>query len=262
MPRYNIFHPWILSFFSMDLYRDVARNWRGTAFFYLFVLLVTCSLLTTYIFNYSFGLVLEHAVQSMVSDMPTISITDGDVSIDQPVPYYVKDPEEGDVIAIIDTSGKITSLDETKAIVLLTKNKLFMRNDHDEVRIITLPKNLNMSLSEEKIVPIMDKLKFFMPFILFPIIVLIAYGYRIVQAFLYGFLGFIFSRILRVPLDYLSLVRLSVIAVTPAIIIATLLRFLGIGFAYEAWFYFLISMMYLILGINANRQNLNTLEES
>ncbi len=40
MRKYTIFHPYVMSFFSKDLYRDVGQNWRGIGAFYLLVLLI------------------------------------------------------------------------------------------------------------------------------------------------------------------------------------------------------------------------------
>ena len=39
MKQYNILQAIVMSFYSKNLYRDVAKNWGGKAFLYLFLFL-------------------------------------------------------------------------------------------------------------------------------------------------------------------------------------------------------------------------------
>ncbi|MEI8064427.1 MAG: hypothetical protein WCH84_10225, partial [Verrucomicrobiota bacterium] len=38
MKKFSVFHPIVFAFFSKELYRGVARNWKGTGFCYLLLL--------------------------------------------------------------------------------------------------------------------------------------------------------------------------------------------------------------------------------
>ncbi len=79
--------------------------------------------------------------------------------------------------------------------------------------------------------------------------------YRVIQAIVYAAIGcLIFARLAKVDISYQAMVRLSIIAVTPAIIISTVLQYCSISFNYEWTLYFLLTMLYLIYGIRANRE--------
>ena len=46
-PRYKLFQPLFLSFYSAALYRDVAKRWRGTGLAYLLMLLALSCLISS-----------------------------------------------------------------------------------------------------------------------------------------------------------------------------------------------------------------------
>jgi len=52
-------------------------------------------------------------------------------------------------------------------------------------------------------------------------------------------------------LAYDTLIRLSVIAVTPCIIISTVLLLANVSLPYDILIYFLIAMVYLLFGVKA-----------
>ena len=116
MKKYSIIHVPVLSFFSKALYRDVAVHWKtGLCFAYLLLLLAICLIPTAIETNAIFSGLIENQAPAIVKQVPEITITDGKASIAEPQPYYIKAPDSDDNLAVIDTTGSITSLEDADA---------------------------------------------------------------------------------------------------------------------------------------------------
>ena len=138
MKRFSIFHIPVLSFFSKELYIDVGLHWKGVNFLYLLLLLAICWIPTMIGIHVSFLDFIDNEAPAVVEQVPEITITNGEASIKEPQPYYIKDPENGDVLAIIDTTGTIDSLEDPNAICLLTKSRVIYRETKCETRTFGL----------------------------------------------------------------------------------------------------------------------------
>src|SRR3972149_8052310 len=135
MKRFSIIHIPLLSFFSKELYRDVGLNWKGFGFAYLLLLLAICSVPQTFKIKAWLSRYIDMELPPLIEQVPRITITNGQVNVDEPQPYYIREPDSNDILAIIDTTGKTQSLVDTDAFVLLTKTKLIHRQSDVEYRI-------------------------------------------------------------------------------------------------------------------------------
>ncbi|MDP7288350.1 MAG: DUF1189 family protein, partial [Phycisphaerae bacterium] len=87
--------------------------------------------------------------------------------------------------------------------------------------------------------------------IVYVLAVLGAYVFRILQALIYACIGLAFAAMCETKLNYASLIRLSVMSVTPGIIIETVLDTAGIHIPYGFLLYFIIAMGFLFFGVKA-----------
>jgi hypothetical protein len=254
MKRFSIVHPFVFSFFSRDLYRDFARNRSGAGFLYLLLLLAICWIPDTIKTAASFSHFTATVAPGFINQVPNITITDGEVSISEPMPYSIKDPDSGAVIAILDTTGAITELEDSGTPVLLTKTKLIFRKSASETRVYDLSPIKSFTLTKERLHGWLHIARKCLMIAFFPICVLGSFVYRIVQALIYAAIGLIFASLLKVRLGYASLLRLSVVAVTPAVILDTLRDLTG--YRIPAWglICFLIAMGYLFFGVKASAE--------
>ncbi|MCP4352919.1 MAG: DUF1189 domain-containing protein, partial [Desulfobacterales bacterium] len=124
MNQYSIFHIPVFSFFSKSLYRDVCLRWKGTCFVYLLLLLSVCMIAPIIRMDGVLTKFVDNEAPKMVSQLPAFSIVDGKVSIDKSEPYNIKEPETGETLIVIDTTGTITSLAETQAKGLITETEV------------------------------------------------------------------------------------------------------------------------------------------
>jgi len=259
MKKFSIIHVPLLSFFSGELYRDVGLNWKGVGFGYLFLLLAICTVprvfkiqkgLSSFIDEQS----LQFVGQAPKITIPKITIEKGEVSINEPQPYYIKAPDSNEVIAIIDTTGQIKSLDNTDAFVLLTKTKLIWRQSKSEFRTYDIANVQHFVLDVVKIMGWLNTAKKILVPFLYPFVLLGSFVFRIIQSLIYAAIGLLFAEWCKTKLSYPALLRLAVTAVTPCIIVRTVLEYASVKLPLAGLWFFLTAMGLLFYGIKACSQ--------
>ncbi len=223
MRKYSIFHVPALSFFSKKLYIDVGLNWKGVNFLYLLLLLAVCWIPTVIKVHHDIADFVDNEAPAIVNQVPEITITDGQVSIEEPQPYYIIDPDSNEPLLIIDTTGQIESLEGTDAICLLTGNKIITKENEFESRTYDLSGVKEFAVDSERITGWLHTGRKFLAVVMYPFVVLGSYVYRIVQALIYAVIGLLFASFCKTRLSYTALLRLAVAAVTPCIIVGTIL---------------------------------------
>lgn len=256
MGRFSIVHPLYMSFYSRPLYRDVAVNWRGTVFVYLFLVLALCWIPVAGVVKSMVSSYIAYEAPKIVSQIPEIRISGGKATVDAEMPYTIKDAESGKPLAILDTTGKTTSLDGSEAFALLTADSIILKRSDAETRTYKLTDASDIVINQTEVKHWLDEFDYWFVFFMYPSMLFLSYIYRLLQALFFAFVGKMYNRSLGAGLDYQALLRISVIALTPCIILNTL--FLVSKSVFPAWglVCFFISLAYLYFGIMANvREN-------
>lgn len=247
MKQYNYFQAFYLSFFSALLYRDVARHWKGTGFLYLLSLLALAWIPAMVDVQAGIARAIDTEADAFVSQIPAITITRGEVSTDVETPYFIRDPKTDKLWAIIDLTGEYTSLDDTEADVLLTRRQVLMkrmRGTIEETRAFDLATVESFSVTREDVQSWLEAAKTWLAVVFYPFAVLFS--------FIYALIGLLIARSLKVALDYETLLRLAVVAVTPVIILGTALSVASIRVPGLWVISFAVAMGYLTFAIKAN----------
>jgi hypothetical protein len=151
----------IYSFYSASAYIDVFKNWRGYGLKY--ILIVTTILSAFIVLGWSWqinkinpniiannitdiiisepNLSFEDNINrflNILSQIPEMELKDGSIKILESQPYSITDPVSGEEIAIIDTTGSYTSLENTSATFLLTETKMIILDKSGQENIIYL----------------------------------------------------------------------------------------------------------------------------
>ncbi len=250
MRRYSIFHLPALSFFSKKLYIDVGRNWKGVNILYLLLLLAVCLIPTMMNLHRGMSNFVNNEAPAIINQIPEITITDGRVSIKEAQPYYIIDPDSGKPLAIIDTTGRIESLKDTDAYCLLTGNKVIMKKSNFENRTYDLSNVKAFAADGEQITGWLQIGGKFLAVAMYPFALLGSYVYRIVQVLIYAVIGLLFASLCNTKLSYAALVRLAVVAVTPCIIVSTILGLVGTSI--PAFLYLVVALVYLFFAVKSN----------
>jgi hypothetical protein len=254
--RFSSLSAWLLSFFAPQLYRDVGANWRGVGLFYLFFLLAVCWIPLMYKYSHKITNVMDQVV-AVVEQMPAMELKDGQFSIDEPMPYSVKSDDLGKQFIIVDTTGQTTPEALVEGSVLVTQDKIILKgfkDDPDTTRTISLPTGANFKLNADVIKAWEPKLSYWAIGIGYVIVLLASWIYRFVLAIIYAAIGGIFFfDLVNHSLNYKALLRLSVVAMTPAIILSTVQCYLHYRFPHQSLAYFGLTLFYLLVAILSNR---------
>ena len=247
--KFSMRHIPALSFFSKELYIDVALNWKGVNFLYLLLLLAVCWIPAMIEIHVSFTDFVNNEAPAIVDQVPEITITDGQVSIKEFQPYYIKAPDSNEILAVIDTTGQIESLEDSNAICLLMKTKIMWRKSDVETQIVDLSKIEHFVLNSEKITGWLHVGRKFLAVVIYPFMLLGSYSYRIVQALIYAAIGLLFASVCKTTLSYAALMRLAVVAVTPCIIVSTVLALTDVSV--PPFIYMVAALVYLFSAVKA-----------
>jgi hypothetical protein len=250
------------SFYSATFYREVAESWHGRSFLYLLILLFICWLVIAGVFaskaNHGMRFMAKQATQLQ---LPIIHFDKGMASTKPAKVFEIKDPDSNKIFLIIDTENKIQDFQKSDALVLIQKHAIFIKQQQTPEKITQYyyPKELTYKLGPSQIQWFFKTLSAWVMPIIFIVLLgfglLFSYAYRIIQILIYALIGMIFNAILGRKLPYESLMSLSIICITPAIILSTIFAIFFIYFPYEWLFYFLLSMVYLFFAIKATPKN-------
>ena len=219
--RFTYFDALYQSFYAHSLYVDVARRWRGVGVLYLLLIVIISWLPDLVRMQISFHKLRGEASESFIRQIPAISITDGVASADVETPYFIKDPKDGKVLAIIDFTGQYTNLENGSAAMLLTRKEIITRQSGKETRIYSLSGVKHFSIDQTRMRHWVNLFLTWFVTAIAPIVIVFTYGFRIVQALIYAAMGLAFANWYHVKLPYSTLLRLACVALTPVVIFTT-----------------------------------------
>ena len=204
-----------------SLYVDVAKRWRGVGFLYLLLIVIISWLPDLAKMQISFQQLRGEPAESFIRQVPAISITDGVASADVETPYFIKDPKDGKVLGIIDFTGQYTNLENTSAVVLLTRKEVITKQSGRETRTYSLSGVKHFAIDQTRVRHWVNLFLTWFVALIAPFVIVFTYGFRIVQALIYAALGMAFANWYHVKLTYSTLLRFACVALTPVVIFTT-----------------------------------------
>lgn len=247
-----------LSFYSRELYQDIARNWKGLCLPYLFFVLMLFWIPEITNMHRKASDFIADEGPNYVEQIPVITIAKGEVSIKEDMPYTIYDNKNKTPFAVIDTTGKTTSLDNSPAHVLVTKNMLIVRVAEKEVRSLPLSDIGDVTITKKLIYAWLEMFNNLIIAVLFPLMLLISFGFHSIQVILLSLLGGNFAKYFNVNLDFRALIRLSAVAFTPPLLLETVHAILDISYPYSSFLSFIIAAGYLYYAVGSNSEKMLT----
>ena len=257
MKHYNYIHSLYYSFYSKSFYQNVAGTWKGLGFGYLLFILCLLWVPETSRIHSEVMEYISAEAPKYVKQVPVITIAQGQVSIKEPVPYFINVPDKNTPFAIIDPSGRITSLDKTSASVLLTDSQLIIKNSSAISRALDL-KGIDLIIDQKVINGWLETFDTLFSIVLFPFVLLSSFLFHIIQVLPSAGIGTLFAKQLGANVRYKALVRLSAVSFTPAIVLQTIHALLDIPFPYRTPISFLISLGYLYYAVGSSSETSRT----
>jgi hypothetical protein len=241
-PHYRYWQALYLSFFSGALYVDVGKRWKGLSMGYFLLL----SLMASFPFSLRLMMDFNHYFAQQlfmpIEKLPDIYIQNGQVVFDKPMPFLVKD-SSGGVIAIVDTTGKVTGMmkEYPKLSILITKNKLLYRVPSQPEFFFSTHKNANDGTVVEQVFPDnmnqifngaewlnssgIENIKLLTMITIYPTMALVFFSIYMVFFLAFGLMAQLMARIIfKQSLTYLQSFRLLIVSSTPhfVVLLATL----------------------------------------
>ncbi len=222
MRRYTIFHLPTLSFYSKDLYREVARLWSGTGLAWLFLLEALCWLMIAIRIHLAIGQAVDNFNAHIVSQVPKISIVQGVVSTEVPQPYFIRDPGSQKPICLIDTREPAEAVPGESQIPMVIKRNDLVLNSQGRTNTYSLRQVPALIVDKEMLTQIFLLFKKLFAWFFYPVAVIVAFSFRASQIQAYALIGMGIASANGQTLSYSALRRLSAVAVTPVILVETL----------------------------------------
>ena len=273
-----------LSFFSRPLYRDIARNWGGVGFSYLLMIIVVFQVLPLTVFvncaMHFFAFeddkgrdLIRHYSYQIADQLPPMKLHKGKLSAEgpQPLSIFVKDDAgKSTLLAIIDTTGKIKSVRDTDAPILVTAEEVQLKKSKAETRSFSFNElDKDMQTNEELV---LDKksARFFIDmglewrdqnklnihltvaaFTFFGILFAL-FIWRMIASLLIAIAGSIMASANRIPLDFQQTLRLACVASTPALLVGMGAMLAGINIPMLV--IVAINLGYIFFAVYSNRE--------
>src|SRR6266700_3606512 len=240
-----------LSFYSKDLYGRVQR-WRGKAIVYLAAVLVLCWTHVLIRMHFQIKKAVQEARARFMPQLPVIRFEHGQVSTPENRPYLLRFGAPSNVVAIIDTSGHYTSLDGQEALLLITRDKCFLRQ-RGEVRAYDLSKSKAKPIILDQ--DFLEKIVHFVKVWTLPPFYVLIYALsflkRLIEAFFIALVGLGLATLLETDLDLGELLSLAIVSMTPAMIFGTLLALSGKHVPLSWLLSMFLTLGYFIFAVNA-----------
>ncbi len=235
-PVYSHFSALYLSFFSNRLYVDVGKRWKGLGLIYLLLVIGLFSIPFSLYVGANFNRFFSQQIIEPILKMPTLYVQNGEASIDEPMPYLIKNKKE-QVVLIIDTTGAVTDFtpEYPNLNILINKDKITYRiptaqlfnvsteQASQHVPIVqSFNKEVNSVFDGKKLVNegAVTGLKYASQLMIYPLIVMVFYSFFLVMFLTVALLAQLFARIFfSFQITYAQACRLLIVASTPMLLV-------------------------------------------
>ena len=229
MRRFSNVQALLLSFYSRDLYDDVANHWKGAGLLYQLILIALATVAVAIRVQVSVTHFATHEAPPVIAQVPTIHIVNGEVSVNRLTPITIHDPSTGKDLAIIDTSGEVTSLKGTGAArILLTRNQLIVLRRTGLTEAYDLRNIKNLTVDRPTMMRWLHMLETWCAIVCSPFILAGLYLGRMIVLLICSTILFLAARSGPSALEFGASTRLASVALTPATLIEVLLDAIGV----------------------------------
>lgn len=248
--RYPFPAGYAFSFFLPALYDDVARRWKGAAIGYLALLTFVCWAIGTWSFYHQLQLFSEREVPRLTEKLPSLTYQDGKISTPEAKAYPVD--FSGTPFLLIDTANTASQEERDSYPMVLTDTQ-FITNENGSTEIHELSEYAelmkNGTMQAKDWIGTIRQIINWTFFILAPLWLIFSFVLYLVWALILSLLGLLMNSILHKGLDFPPLYRLSIVALTPALIIATVLDVAGVNVPWGFLGFLGLTILYVIFAV-------------
>ena len=256
LTRYRFWHIPVFAFFSRELYCQAALDWKGLNFGYLFLLLAVCWLPGMINAHLDLQEFASQQAPPVIEQIPRMVVDKGRLTVYAEQPCYIRDPESGTPLVVIDTTGRFASTDEANAPILVKCDRIeFVKSKGRETRSFSFKDVDEFTVTADLVRTWVNRFALYLMPILYPMALIGSWIYRVIQALVYAAIGMLFLSSLRIQLGYAAMLRLAVVAMTPAILLYTAVEWTDAALpgriSLPALVYLGVALGYLYFGVRA-----------
>ncbi|MBM3263327.1 MAG: DUF1189 family protein [candidate division Zixibacteria bacterium] len=265
MHGYGLFQTLWLSFYSGELYAEVAQSWRNRVFTYLAIVLAINQLPDSLDMVERVDAWVTGEAPHLIAQIPPIAIADGRASMEGDGPVYVKDRSDS-LFLIIDMTGRHTALVGTGATALLTGTHFSIRNgpSDEDIQTQAIPPDENTTITQEMLQSLVWLINGLVGYGFYPAAVAVTGLFYLLQAFLLAVFVTRFSPAIRERFSRRSLTGLAIVAFTPSLLLDTIHDLMETPL--ELWIWWPMSMFlaigYFFFAVEAAADQENMPEEN
>lgn len=231
---------------DFKFYKDVKSFSVGKSIKYVLSFILLISLILTIRYSYGFGAGLNIAAEWMKKNLPVIDIKNGIASVDVEQPYKVS---QDDMVVIIDTTGKTSSLDGYKRGVLLMKDKVLYKESDAKTEIYNLADVKNLKINQNFINTIKNNAVWIiLPFMFAGIYIYLAVA-RFLQIVVFSIITIFAAAVTKTQLTYTQIFGIGAYAVTASMILGGIAALFMRAIPGVGWVYCGIYTIYLVMAI-------------
>lgn len=252
MPKYKGFQALYMSFFSADLYRDVAQNWRGVGYLYLFLTFTCVWLILSVLVQFECNRFIQANSQVVVEKWPTLTLKDGKATIDKESPYII---QSNDLTVVFDM-GNHPTFPENKQGVLVTATDARSHDSKGEEKpILDFSKQSDNVVDQKTIQQWINSVKVFVGIVLV-VAGAFVFPWILIQGLIYAGIGCVAASAMNVKLEFAQVLRITSVAFTPALLLDVIIHACMLKPFWALWIVVWIALVvgYVIFGVRVNKE--------
>lgn len=250
-------HPWkaiYLSWYSASIYRDAAHRWRGLGFRFLLAELFVLWLIAAVHVHIVVVDYVDGYLEPLFKALPKIAMKNGTLLIDKPDKYQIKDARDGKLVINFDMTEKPVVPAEPRTAIFVEKHRILFRNSSKEqvYEFKDIKELSTQNFDWDFHLKVLQIFKTWAGVVVIGVFWLSSFVLCALQSLVYGLIGKTMAMIAKRRLTYSQLVRISVVAMTPSLIIDTCQKLLCVGIPAWGLVSAAITLIYLAYGVKVN----------
>lgn len=264
--RLSFFKRLKMSIFDFDKYHEIAGEGLGRAMMYLVKIILLFSLVISFALTFKFTQIVNGATEYVRNEVPNFSFNDNTFHVESENDVIIENHEYTDFKIILSNAEEYSedSIRDFDGMALVfSKNKIFLKQANGTSIVTQTYDKISDSLSlngldKDKVIGFFSGENGYTIYAnIFAVIFITSFLTYFMTAILdtiaLSLLGFIVSRIIKLPLKYGAIYSISISAITLPIIINMIYMvvslFTGFIIPYFTIMYTLISYVYLIAAL-------------
>lgn len=271
-PYYSYWQAVYHSFYNAQLYVDVGKRWKGLSMMYLLLLILLVAIPLSVGYIIKFNDYFNQQILVPIQKLPPFYIQNGEVHLDKPMPYLVKN-DEGKVVSIIDNTGTITHFEKKypDLSVLITKNSLLYRSpsffenfevQEAPVSVDKFSSSMNQVFNGETWIETsgVKKLQSFATFLIYPAVVIVFFILYLAVLLTVSLLAQLMVKILfKMDLSYGQTYRLLMVGATPQTVLLMMILTFNLMFPMRGIVMLAVFTAYFCFGVLSLKRESNKL---